>query len=57
MAFGLGVLGHSHATLWAMTPRELDAAARGRFGRHVVLPLARREFDMLATRFPDCHEE
>ena len=32
MAIGLGVLGFAPAVFWALTPKELDAALRGRFG-------------------------
>ena len=33
MAFGLGVLKLPPAAFWAMTPRELDAALEGHYGR------------------------
>lgn len=33
MAFGLGVLKLPPAEFWAMTPRELDAALAGHYGR------------------------
>lgn len=32
MAIGLGVLGFSPVMFWAMTPREFEAALRGRLG-------------------------
>jgi uncharacterized phage protein (TIGR02216 family) len=32
MAMGLGLLGLAPGAFWAMTPVELDAAIRGRFG-------------------------
>lgn len=32
MAIGLGVLGFSPRVFWAMTPREFEAALRGRLG-------------------------
>ena len=32
MAAGFGLLGLAPAAFWAMTPRELAAALRGRFG-------------------------
>lgn len=33
MDIGLGVLGLAPLVFWALTPKELDAALRGRFGR------------------------
>ena len=33
MAMGLGVLGLAPGAFWAMTPTELEAAIRGRFGQ------------------------
>ncbi|PPC99834.1 MAG: hypothetical protein CTY31_08015 [Hyphomicrobium sp.] len=32
MAIGLGVLGFAPLVFWQMTPREFDAAIRGRLG-------------------------
>lgn len=32
MAIGLGVLALSPAVFWTLTPKEFDAALRGRFG-------------------------
>lgn len=52
MEFGLGQLGRSPREFWAMTPRELEAAVAGAFGRGPV-PLAREELETLMSRFPD----
>lgn len=54
MAFGLGVLKLTPAEFWAMTPRELDAALHGHYGR-VMQPLtpARATLEALMTRYPD----
>lgn len=54
MAAGLGALGLAPATFWAMTPRELDAALRGRFGRQVSQGAPTRgDLEALMARFPD----
>lgn len=54
MAIGLGVLGLAPALFWAMTPRELDAALRGRFGSGVTSgSLTRGELGRLMQQFPD----
>lgn len=54
MATGLGVLGLAPAAFWAMTPRELEAALRGRLGPQVSTPpLSRHELTRLMGRFPD----
>ena len=54
MRFGLGALGLAPRDFWRMTPREFDAAARGRMGdienRAAMGP---NEFTALAARFPD----
>lgn len=52
MAFGLGVLRHSPAQFWMMTPRELHQASAGVYGRAIVAPqqLVLRN---LMTLFPD----
>ena len=54
MSFGLGVLGLAPATFWAMTPRELDAALRGRLQlpAHALAP-PRTTLDALMQAFPD----
>lgn len=55
MALGLGVLALAPPVFWAMTPRELDAALRGRFGeagRHASAP-SQHELARLMQQFPD----
>lgn len=55
MALGLGVLALAPPVFWAMTPRELDAALRGRFGaadRHARV-LTQHELALLMQQFPD----
>ncbi len=54
MRLGLGKLRLSSDNFWAMTPRELDIAASGRFGLPASLsPPARRDFLQLMQRYPD----
>lgn len=54
MATGLGVLGLPPAAFWAMTPRELEAALRGRLGPQATTPpLSRNELTRLMSLFPD----
>jgi uncharacterized phage protein (TIGR02216 family) len=54
MAVGLGVLGLPPAVFWAMSPKELEAALRGRTGGGTVeAPPSRAAFAVLADRFPD----
>ncbi len=53
MAVGLGLLAFEPAHFWAMTPRELDAAVRGRFGGVPLAPLPRASLEAMMTRFPD----
>ena len=54
MAIGLGALAIAPDTLWAMTPRELDAALRGRFGTSSTSEaLTRGELSRLMPQFPD----
>jgi uncharacterized phage protein (TIGR02216 family) len=54
MEAGLGVLGLSPPTFWAMTPRELDAALRGRLGgRAADTGFSRSDLDQLMQQFPD----
>lgn len=54
MRFGLGVLGLGPRDFWAMTPRELDAAMKGRLG---ILedwkPMDKSALASLISRFPD----
>jgi uncharacterized phage protein (TIGR02216 family) len=54
MAAGLGVLGLQPHVFWAMTPREFDAALRGRVGyaAHPPAP-TRAELAALMQQFPD----
>lgn len=54
MATGLGLLGLAPAVLWAMTPKELEAAVRGRLGiAGGAGPLSRGELSELMRRHPD----
>lgn len=54
MQAGLGLLGHSPRDFWSMTPRELDAALRGRLGITGDPPtLTRHDLASLMSRFPD----
>lgn len=54
MRFGLGALGLAPRDFWRMTPREFDAAAKGRAGVfREARPMSRRAFETLARRFPD----
>lgn len=54
MAFGLGVLKLEPAAFWAMTPRELDAALQGHYGRsRHVEGMPRVALQALLDRFPD----
>ena len=54
MAAGLGILGLAPRDFWAMTPRELDAALRGRLGHagEPQLP-SRADLANLMRQFPD----
>jgi uncharacterized phage protein (TIGR02216 family) len=54
MAAGLGVLGLAPHIFWAMTPREFDAALRGRLGgsAQAALP-TRSELLAMMQQFPD----
>ncbi|MBB5755289.1 rcc01693 family protein [Prosthecomicrobium pneumaticum] len=52
MAFGLGVLRLAPADFWAMTPRELAAAAEGLAGRRPA-PMGAAELEALMRRYPD----
>ena len=53
MAVGFGVLGLAPQTFWAMTPKELEAALRGRFGGASEGPPARADVAALMRQFPD----
>jgi uncharacterized phage protein (TIGR02216 family) len=52
MAFGFGVLRHTPRAFWAMTPRELAAAADGAFGKASGAP-SRNDLRALIAAFPD----
>lgn len=52
MAFGFGVLRLAPAVFWAMTPRELAAAANA-MGAGGVSPPSRSELSELMRKFPD----
>jgi uncharacterized phage protein (TIGR02216 family) len=52
MAFGLGMLRLAPHEFWAMTPRELAAAAEGMLGR-VADPMERAVLTELMDRYPD----
>jgi len=52
MALGFGRLRLTSAAFWAMTPRELAAAAEGLGGRRAAPP-PRAALDALMRRFPD----
>ncbi len=54
MAAGLGSLGLPPSDFWRMTPKEIDAALRGRFGVAVTSEApSRHEIDKLMQLFPD----
>lgn len=53
MAFGLGVLKLPPAVFWAMTPRELDAALLGHYGRRRAGAPRREDLATLMQQFPD----
>lgn len=54
MALGLGALGLPPHAFWSMTPRELDAALRGRFGNQgAAAAPSRHDLSMLMDRYPD----
>lgn len=53
MAIALGVLGLAPPMFWALTPKELDAALRGRFGAPQSQSLKRGDLNRLMQQFPD----
>ncbi|MEM7270531.1 MAG: rcc01693 family protein [Pseudomonadota bacterium] len=54
MRFGLGVMGLAPDQFWAMTPREFDAAVKGRLGQlGGAAPMSRAGFEALAEKYPD----
>jgi uncharacterized phage protein (TIGR02216 family) len=55
MEMGLGVLGLAPAAFWSLTPRELQAILRGKFGSVGDGPSpTRAELDALMRQYPDC---
>jgi uncharacterized phage protein (TIGR02216 family) len=52
LAFGLGVLRLSSRDLWAMTPRELNAAFEGVHGR-APMPPRLADFAGMMSAYPD----
>ena len=52
MGFGLGVLRLSSVQFWAMSPRELHAAARGLYGREGAVA-DRASLAAMMAAFPD----
>ncbi len=57
MQLGLGRLRLPADRFWAMTPREITAAARALSGPPASPPpLARRDLNMLMEQFPDTEE-
>jgi uncharacterized phage protein (TIGR02216 family) len=55
MEIGLGVLGLAPAVFWSLTPRELQAILRGKFGPagEGSAP-TRADLDALMRQYPDC---
>ena len=54
MAVGLGVLALPPSEFWRVTPKEIDAALRGRFGASLGSNLpSRADLDHLMHLFPD----
>jgi uncharacterized phage protein (TIGR02216 family) len=54
MAIGLGVLGLAPLAFWALTPKELDAALRGKYGAGLPpTALSRGDLGDLMQQFPD----
>lgn len=56
MELGLGLLGLAPLVFWALTPREFEAALRGRFGTSAGREseaLSRADLDALMRQFPD----
>ncbi len=54
MRFGLGALGLAPVDFWQMTPREFDAALKGRLGQFAdAAPMDRVDLADLSLRFPD----
>lgn len=54
MATGLGLLGFAPGAFWSLTPRELEAAVRGRLGlQRPQSGLQRRDLESLMCAYPD----
>ena len=54
MALGFGLLGLAPAAFWGMTPKELEAALRGKLGRAAFEgPPTRVELEGMLQLFPD----
>jgi len=53
MAVGLGVLALPPSMFWAMTPRELEAAIRGRMGVPSGGPPSKTDLAQMMRCFPD----
>lgn len=54
MAIGLGVFGFAPLVFWSLTPKELDAALRGRFGiSGGIEALSGADLAALMQQFPD----
>ena len=54
MAAGLGLLALSPSEFWRTTPKEIDAALRGRFGSRLQESIpARAELEQLMQLYPD----
>jgi len=53
MGFGLGVLRLGPTEFWAMSPREIEAAARGLAGPSPASAPRRATLEALMKRFPD----
>lgn len=54
MEIGLGVLGLAPLVFWSLTPRELQAALRGKLGViGASAAPARKDLDALMRRYPD----
>ena len=57
MAIGLGVLGLTPLAFWALTPKELDAALRGKFGTGFApQALTHSDLQALMHQFPDSND-
>lgn len=55
MEIGLGVLGLAPTVFWSLTPCELQAALRGKFGMASEGQAPTFiELDALMRRYPDC---